>query len=412
MLWKRSRTEIVDDLVRWLDNEIAHPGDFADRGFEVAFGGRWMGENESPYSRDEPLALDVDGQELRLRGRIDRLEWTPNAAFRVIDYKSGSNRQKGVFNGGRSLQLAIYLLAGADIVGIGVEHGRASYSFATRRGGFSEHALTGRELERRARELRRRPRPDRRRRGKRRLPCRAEPERMQVVRLRRRLRHRPPPDRGAEGRGRAPRHLRRDARRRMTFVPVDQAERDRIRDDLDLESLHRGRRRHRQDDGARLARRERAPPRPQRPSTTSRSSRSPRPRPPSWPVVFARSSRTRSRKRPTRSSSKRIHAALTGLYRAQHRDDPRFLREPSARATGRGQARPRVRGRGRARLGPRLRGRLRRMADRAAHRGLTGRRDCDQPRARARRHPCDRPGGRSLPRADSARPADSAGGRR
>lgn len=147
MLWRRSRSEIVDDLVRWLDNEIAYPGDFEVRGFEVAFGGRWMGKDESPYSRDEPLALDIDGQELRLRGRIDRLEWTPNTAFRVIDYKSGSNRQKGVFNGGRSLQLAIYLLAGADIVGIAVEHGRASYSFATRRGGFSEHMLTGRELD-------------------------------------------------------------------------------------------------------------------------------------------------------------------------------------------------------------------------------------------------------------------------
>jgi RecB family exonuclease len=147
MLWKRSRTEIVDDLARWLDNEIAHPGDFQDRGFEVAFGGRWMGKDESPYSRDEPLALAVDGQELRLRGRIDRLEWTPGTAFRVIDYKSGSNRQKGIFNGGRALQLAIYLLAAADIVGIDVEHGRASYSFATRRGGFSEHTLSGRELD-------------------------------------------------------------------------------------------------------------------------------------------------------------------------------------------------------------------------------------------------------------------------
>jgi ATP-dependent helicase/nuclease subunit B len=146
MLWARSRTEIVDDLVRWLGNEIADPGAFPERGFEVAFGGLWHGREESPHSRDEPLTIDINGQELRLRGRIDRVEWSPGASFRIIDYKSGRNYQKGVFDGGRALQLAIYLLAAADIVGIDVEHGTASYSFATRRGGFSAHVLTGNEL--------------------------------------------------------------------------------------------------------------------------------------------------------------------------------------------------------------------------------------------------------------------------
>jgi len=146
MLWARSRTEIVDDLGRWLDGEIADPGAFPERGFEVAFGGRWHGREESSYSRDEPLSIQVDGQELRLRGRIDRIEWSPGASFRIIDYKSGSNYQKGVFDGGRALQLAIYLLAAADIVGIDVEQGTASYSFATRRGGFSKHELRGSEL--------------------------------------------------------------------------------------------------------------------------------------------------------------------------------------------------------------------------------------------------------------------------
>jgi RecB family exonuclease len=146
LLWERSRTEIADDLVRWLDREIGDPGTFAERGFEVAFGGRWSGSDESPYSRDEPLRLEIAGQELRLRGRIDRVEWTPGEAFRIIDYKSGLNRQKGVFAGGQALQLAIYLLAAADIVGIDVERGTAVYSFATRRGGFTDHFLTGADL--------------------------------------------------------------------------------------------------------------------------------------------------------------------------------------------------------------------------------------------------------------------------
>jgi RecB family exonuclease len=88
----------------------------------------------------------VSGQELRLRGRIDRLEWSLDDSFRVIDYKSGTNRQQGVFAGGKALQLAIYLLAGADIVGLDVERGTARYSFATRRGAFSEQVLTGTDL--------------------------------------------------------------------------------------------------------------------------------------------------------------------------------------------------------------------------------------------------------------------------
>jgi RecB family exonuclease len=146
LLWARSRSEIVDDLARWLDLEIEAPGDFPERGFEVAFGGRWATADESPYSRDEPLSLEIGGKELRLRGRIDRLEWRPGSAFRIIDYKSGSNRQKGVFEGGKALQLALYLLAAADLVGIDLEHGTAEYSFATRRGGFTKHELSGSEL--------------------------------------------------------------------------------------------------------------------------------------------------------------------------------------------------------------------------------------------------------------------------
>ena len=111
--WARARTEIVDDLARWLDNEIAKPGAYPERAFEVAFGGTYPGKDESPYSTDEPLELDVGGRAVPLRGRIDRLEWEPGGTFRIIDYKTGRNRLKGVFDGGRALQLALYLLAAA-----------------------------------------------------------------------------------------------------------------------------------------------------------------------------------------------------------------------------------------------------------------------------------------------------------
>src|SRR4029079_8511674 len=91
--------------------EIADPGTFPQREFEVAFGGTWAGRDEPPLSTDEPLEIAAAGTAVRLRGRIDRVEWEPGKRFRIIDYKSGRNRAKGMYDGGRALQLALYLLS-------------------------------------------------------------------------------------------------------------------------------------------------------------------------------------------------------------------------------------------------------------------------------------------------------------
>ncbi|MEO9174064.1 MAG: PD-(D/E)XK nuclease family protein, partial [Gaiellales bacterium] len=151
--WKRARTEIVDDLAHWLDNEIAHPGVYPERAFEVAFGGIWAGKDESPLSTDEPLVLEIGGRPIPLRGRIDRLEWESGGTFRIVDYKTGANRAKGVFQGGRALQLSLYLLAAAKLVGADLTQGSASYEFLTRRGGFATHTLDGSELDTQRGEL-------------------------------------------------------------------------------------------------------------------------------------------------------------------------------------------------------------------------------------------------------------------
>jgi RecB family exonuclease len=116
------------------------------RQFEVAFGGTWAGKDEAPLSTDDPLELEAGGTTVRLRGRIDRVEWEPDERFRIIDYKSGRNRAKGVFAGGQALQLALYLLAAAKLLRIDLSRGTASYEFVTRRGNFSSHALSGGEL--------------------------------------------------------------------------------------------------------------------------------------------------------------------------------------------------------------------------------------------------------------------------
>ena len=257
--WRRARTEIIDDLARWLDNEIAHPGAYPERAFEVAFGGTWAGKEESRLSTDAPLEVAVAGRAIPIRGRIDRVEWEPGGSFRIIDYKTGKNSVKGVFNGGRGLQLALYLLAAADLVEIDVTRGSASYEFATRRGGFATHTLTGPELVARREDLDRVLERIVVGHRQRRLPSRARTGLVPHLQLPERLRRATRADRETEEPRSASRDVRRDEGRLVSFVPTDIVARDRIRDALDESLCIEAGRRHGQDDRARRAGRQRAP---------------------------------------------------------------------------------------------------------------------------------------------------------
>jgi RecB family exonuclease len=146
LLWGRARQEILDDLLRWLDLERERPTPFTHSAFEVAFGGLWAGKEESPLSREDPLELTLEGRTVTFRGRIDRVDWNDDGAFQVVDYKSGRNRAHGLLQGGKALQLALYLHAAARILEFDPARGRASYEFLTRRGGFTSHVVEGSEL--------------------------------------------------------------------------------------------------------------------------------------------------------------------------------------------------------------------------------------------------------------------------
>jgi ATP-dependent helicase/DNAse subunit B len=146
LLWDLDRDVILDDLHGWLAQQIADPVTMASRELEVQFGGVW-GSGTTPASSHAALEIALGGRTLQLRGRIDRLEYDADG-FRVIDYKTGKGPKvgDGELDGGRALQLPIYLLAGAQLLGRDLRVGEASYQVVSRQGNFRRIAFDGRRL--------------------------------------------------------------------------------------------------------------------------------------------------------------------------------------------------------------------------------------------------------------------------
>ncbi len=71
--------------------------------------------------RADFLTLEMDGgEEILLRGKIDRVDWSPaRQLIRVVDYKTGKlpSRLESL-DGGRQLQIHIYLLAACECLGL------------------------------------------------------------------------------------------------------------------------------------------------------------------------------------------------------------------------------------------------------------------------------------------------------
>jgi ATP-dependent helicase/nuclease subunit B len=154
LVWAMDQKQIGEDLVRWYDREVIGAGDGLRPGaFEVSFGPvRYgIGTSDTTISSDEPLVLRAGARELRLQGRIDRVDWDDERRrFRVIDYKTGSPRDKAAFDHGRALQLPVYLHAAARLLDMSPEDGEAQYFYVSSRGGFKRRKVTGQELAERA----------------------------------------------------------------------------------------------------------------------------------------------------------------------------------------------------------------------------------------------------------------------
>lgn len=140
-MWEADRVELIEDCVAWMrherDLEVTNALPLV--AVEARFGERMAGEKQGSLSQTEPIEIELASGTLRLHGRIDRVNWDPQRrGFRVVDYKTGKVRddKPAQLQGGRMLQLPLYVLAAAGLLGIDPSAGAAAYVYPTRRGGF------------------------------------------------------------------------------------------------------------------------------------------------------------------------------------------------------------------------------------------------------------------------------------
>lgn len=109
-LWAGERARLRAELRAALAAEADEGEAWVPALFEVAFGIPWLEAAAAPLVCQLP-----DGRTLRLRGKIDRVDLSPDGTrARVLDYKTGrarSPRTADRLAGGRALQLPVYRLA-------------------------------------------------------------------------------------------------------------------------------------------------------------------------------------------------------------------------------------------------------------------------------------------------------------
>ena len=93
-----------------------------------------------------PLVIERDGDIVRLRGRIDRIDLTSGetSRARVVDYKTGGKTTRSDIEAGRALQLPLYLQAARTVVVPGADvSGGMYYHLREAEYDADKHALTG-----------------------------------------------------------------------------------------------------------------------------------------------------------------------------------------------------------------------------------------------------------------------------
>lgn len=109
--WQETRKEIVEHVRQSLEALAQADGGWVPSFFEESFG---IGERP-------PLVVEGEGDSLRLRGFIDRVDVNSEGAVRIIDYKTGGKWafSKAAVAQGKKLQLPLYALAARDALKLG-----------------------------------------------------------------------------------------------------------------------------------------------------------------------------------------------------------------------------------------------------------------------------------------------------
>lgn len=111
LLWEIERERMQERLAALLAREYQAEGDFLPSAFEAYFGTETTQQDE-PFFPPGPVQFVLDdGEEIRLRGRIDRIDLSADQRrARILDYKTGK-APRGRFAGGMALQLPLYMFA-------------------------------------------------------------------------------------------------------------------------------------------------------------------------------------------------------------------------------------------------------------------------------------------------------------
>ncbi len=141
-MWEADRVELIEDCVAWMKLEAADPRtrQLPLVAVEARFGGRMTGEKHGSLTREDPIEIALASGPLRLNGRIDRVNWNADKSrFRVVDYKTGGKYagKPAELQGGRMLQLPLYVLAAAQLLEVDPAVGGAAYVYPTRKGEFA-----------------------------------------------------------------------------------------------------------------------------------------------------------------------------------------------------------------------------------------------------------------------------------
>ncbi len=120
-LWLLQCNQMAELLCEYLLNPPAEMADARSLHFELRFGpSAGADQAEDPSSIDEPLVLETSAGEVRLRGKIDRVDKVSAEAGQglfVVDYKTGTLPSQADMDAGRNLQIPIYSLAAEKILG-------------------------------------------------------------------------------------------------------------------------------------------------------------------------------------------------------------------------------------------------------------------------------------------------------